>query len=291
MRKAFVEETTELFENYEEVVLLLGDIGVFGFKDVIAKHPYRAINLGILEQSMLGVAAGMASKGMIPIVHTIAPFLIERALEQIKVDFGYQSLPGNLVSVGASFDYAAMGCTHHCPADVNLMCNIPGAHIFIPGHQNEFRYSFKRNWRNGDLNYYRLSEKENSECFEMDLGDFLKVEDGENAALIVVGPLLDQVRTAIEGLGVKLFYTNSISATSRFTSDIPNGKLIIVEPYYSGALYQQIHQGFEESQLQVLQIGVPKTFVRNYGTHDDLIRSLSLDSESLRLKIKGFIES
>ena len=125
MRKQFVNTFESLISTDENLVLLLGDIGVFGFRNSFTKFPERVMNVGVLEQSTVGMAAGLARMGMNPVIHTIAPFLVERAYEQIKVDFGYQKLGCNLVSVGGSYDYAALGCTHHCPGDVGVLQNIP----------------------------------------------------------------------------------------------------------------------------------------------------------------------
>ena len=71
MRKALVEVVEEVIRSNENSVLLLGDIGVYGFRNALNDFPNRAFNLGILEQSMVGVAAGLASQGVVPIVHTI----------------------------------------------------------------------------------------------------------------------------------------------------------------------------------------------------------------------------
>ena len=71
------------------------------------------------------MAAGLSKVGLNPVVHTIAPFLIERSYEQIKIDLCYNNLKTNLVSVGNSFDYSGLGCTHHCPNDVMLINNLP----------------------------------------------------------------------------------------------------------------------------------------------------------------------
>ena len=146
MRKTFTSTASKIIKENKNTALLLGDIGVYGFRDILSAHPERAFNIGILEQSMVSMAAGLASEGIIPIIHTIAPFIVERALEQIKVDFGYQKLPGNFVSVGASFDYAKLGCTHHCPGDVNILSNIPKVNIFIPGHAKEFENQLLNNF-------------------------------------------------------------------------------------------------------------------------------------------------
>ena len=85
----------------------------------------RYYNIGICEPSMVNLAAGFSKVGLNPVVHTIAPFLIERSYEQIKLDFGYQNLNGNFISVGNSYDYAGLGCTHHCPSDVAILSAVP----------------------------------------------------------------------------------------------------------------------------------------------------------------------
>ena len=95
-----------------------------------------------MEQSTVSFAAGLAKLKFIPIIHSISPFLVERALEQLKIDFGYQKLGGNLVTIGSSYDYAKMGSTHHCPTDINLIGNIPDSEIIIPGTAKEFKSLF-----------------------------------------------------------------------------------------------------------------------------------------------------
>ena len=291
MRNAFVEEVSSIFFSSERVALLLGDIGSFGFRRLLEEFPDRALNLGILEQSMIGVGAGLASEGMVPIIHTIAPFLVERSLEQIKVDFGYQSLAGNLVSVGSSYDYSSLGCTHHCPADINLLHNIPGVNIFVPGHVEEFRNNFRNEWNNKKLNYFRLAEKSNKLFIDVKVGEARKITSGKAATIIVIGPILDNVLDSISGLDVEVHYTNSISSSYKLKLDSSflSSKLIIIEPYYSGALLQQMQEQLESRPLQILQIGVPKEFIRKYGTREELTEHLQLDSRSLRKRIESFL--
>ena len=134
MRKQLVKTVESILESNKRSVLLLGDIGVFGFRKSIERYPNRAYNIGILEQTTIGLAAGLSKTNLIPIVHTIAPFLVERAYEQLKIDFGYQELNGNFISVGSSYDYASLGPTHHCPGDVSMLKNIPNMQIIVPGN-------------------------------------------------------------------------------------------------------------------------------------------------------------
>src|SRR5205823_15009555 len=99
--------------------------------------PRRALNVGIMEQTMVGVAAGFALEGFHPVAHTITPFVAERALEQLKLYFANQELGGLVITVGASYDYAAEGTTHHAPGDVQALLTIPGVEVLVPGAAGE----------------------------------------------------------------------------------------------------------------------------------------------------------
>ena len=76
MRQQFIKTVTELFEQGDKVILVLGDIGVFGFKALFEKYPDRVINIGICEQATVSIIAGMAMEGFKPIFYTIAPFAV-----------------------------------------------------------------------------------------------------------------------------------------------------------------------------------------------------------------------
>ena len=91
-------------------------------------------------------------------MHTIAPFITERTYEQIKLDFGYQKLGINIVSVGGAFDYSQLGCTHHCYSDVSILSHLSDSNIVVPGSATEFNSIFKQIYKNGKINYYKIPE-------------------------------------------------------------------------------------------------------------------------------------
>src|SRR5829696_3707488 len=155
MREAFAATATDLLEADERAVIVLAEISVDFFADAIRKHPNRVVNVGIMEQTLIGVAAGMAMEGFHPIIHTITPFLVERPLEQLKLDFGYQGLGGTFVSAGASYDYAASGCTHHAPGDVQALVSIPGMRVLVPGHAEEVGGLMRSTFADGVPTYIR----------------------------------------------------------------------------------------------------------------------------------------
>lgn len=159
MRKAFPQVTEDLMKKNKNIFCLLGDIGVFSFRNVFKKYPDRILNMSTMEQSMVSFAAGLSKAKFIPIIHTIAPFLVLRALDQIKIDFVYNRLCCNIVSVGASNDYTKLGTTHHCFEDINILSNYDDINLFVPANEKEFQYLFKKNYNNNSINYFRLSEK------------------------------------------------------------------------------------------------------------------------------------
>ena len=109
MRRAFGKFIDKIAKKDRKIILLVGDIGYGIFDDFRKNHPKRFFNLGICEQSIIGVASGMALDGLKPWVYTITPFLIERPFEQIKLDIDQQKVNVKLVGFA---DYPSLGPTH-----------------------------------------------------------------------------------------------------------------------------------------------------------------------------------
>src|SRR5258707_3512339 len=157
MRQQMFQTVSELLESDRRLALVLADISVDSFTGALQSE--RIINVGIMEQTMTSVAAGIALEGFIPVLHSITPFLVERPFEQIKDDFCYQQLGGNFISTGASYDYSVEGMTHHGPGDVQILRSLPGMQIVVPGTPREFDVLFREAYANGSHTYYRLNLK------------------------------------------------------------------------------------------------------------------------------------
>src|SRR5579883_267581 len=157
MRTQMVNTLSTMLKEDKRLVVVLADISASRFQP----HE-RIINVGIMEQSMISVAAGMALEGFIPIVHSIVPFLVERPFEQLKDDFCYQRLGGNFISTGASYDYSTEGMTHHGSGDVQILRSLPGMQILVPGTAREFDTLFRQSYANGSPTYYRMSATVNN---------------------------------------------------------------------------------------------------------------------------------
>jgi transketolase len=288
MRKQFVKTTEELLDTDENVVLLLGDIGVFGFRNSFKNHSSRVYNIGILEQSMVSLSSGISKSGMIPIIHTIAPFLVERCLEQIKIDFGYQNLNGNFITVGSSYDYASLGSTHHCPADIMVMLSIPNMQIVIPGNSKEFDTLFKITYNNNSPTYTRLSEYENKKENDIIFGKGNLIKVGKKATIIVFGNMLDSVIDACEDIDVTILYYTTIKP---FDKDLLlenfNENIIIIEPFYMGSVNYLITSLLRDFKYRITNIGIPHNFLLNYGSKIQHDEYLELDVKNLKNRIKN----
>jgi transketolase len=288
MRQQMVSTVEGVLRNDVRTMLLLGDIGVFGFRNAFEAFPERVLNIGILEQATIGVAAGLSLCNMIPIVHSIAPFLVERAFEQLKIDFGYQKTGGNFISVGASYDYAALGCTHHCPGDVGILKNCPGMEIVVPGTASEFDALFRRTYANGSPTYYRLSERSNATSCDVSFGKATVIRKGEGLTVVAVGPLLDTVLEAGKDLDITVLYYTTVAPFDAQTlkDNAGSSKLLLCEPYYSGVSAADIQAALFPAPVSIDFAGIPSRFLTQYGSCEEHDEALGLTAGRIRSRMQ-----
>ena len=133
MRNSFANAFYELAKNDGRIYLVVADItaaaGVASFQK---ESPERFLNVGVAEQMMIGMCAGLALRGCIPFAYTIATFTIYRPFEQVRVDCCYQNLPVKLVGVGGGVNYSTLGSTHHASEDVAIMSALPNMTVLAP---------------------------------------------------------------------------------------------------------------------------------------------------------------
>ena len=186
MRQAFGATVSDLLEQDPRVAVVLAEISTSYFERAMAAHPDRVVDVGIMEQTMVGVAAGFAMEGFHPIAHSLSPFMAERPYEQLKLDFGYQGLGGTFVGVGGSYDYASSGGTHHSPADAGVMLGIPGMEVLVPGHGDEVDQLLRSSYANGRPTYVRASMTTNAEAHEAGPGRIEVLRRGADATVLRV---------------------------------------------------------------------------------------------------------
>ena len=149
MRRRFGKLINELAHKDDKIVLLVGDIGYGIFDDFRKNHEKKFINMGICEQSMIGVAAGMALEGLKPWVYTITPFLIERPFEQVKLDIDQQKV--NVCLVGFA-DYPNLGPTHSELNAKKLMSLLKNIKSYFPKDGDETEKAVIESYKNNGPN-------------------------------------------------------------------------------------------------------------------------------------------
>ena len=291
MRQQMVKTIENLLTQDERLVLLLADVSRSLFENAFRDYPQRTLNLGILEQTMTSVAAGLALEGFIPVLHTIAPFLIERPFEQIKDDFCYQRLGGNFVSIGASYDYSGEGMTHQGSGDVQILKSLPGMQIVVPGTPKEFDSLFREAYANGSPTYYRLSTKTNTVDSSVEFGKLSVLKQGHSATIVAVGPMLTPVLSAVEDMDVTVLYCTTVapfdSETLRHASQ--SSDIVVGEPYYTGVLVPDISVAMQHMPTRIEAIGVPHELLTHYGTPEQHDEALGLTPHHIRARIQRFL--
>lgn len=294
MRQAACEAVADLFVADERVAIVLAEISTDLFKPAFRHDPRRIVNVGIMEQTMIGVAAGFALEGFRPVAHTIASFLTERALEQVKLDFGYQRLEGLFVSTGASYDYGTSGMTHHSPGDVAALATVPGLEIVVPGTAGEAGALVRTTYANGRPTYLRTGAAENGSSRPLVSGGLDVVRRGRDVTVVAVGPMLDRTLAALDGIDATVLYATTVVPLDGATlaaEAAPAGDFVVVEPFYEGTLTAQVAAALAHRSTRILSIGVPREVITRYGTREQHDGALGLDTAGIRQRLRAFADA
>jgi transketolase len=292
MRETFARVASELLERDPRVAVVLADISTDHFARAARRFPDRVINVGIREPLLISVAGGLALTGMRPIAHTYAPFLVERPFEQVKLDLVHQGVGAVMVSVGASYDAASSGRTHHAPEDVALLDTLPDWTIHVPGHPDEVDSLLRAAVASNGPVYLRLAETGNPVA--QHTGPHLVVvRRGNGPTIVAVGPMLAPVLDATQGVDVSVLYASTIRPfdgnTLRAVAATP--EVILVEPTLAGTSVRVLSEALHDRPSRVLCLGVGRRELRRYGQPWEHARAHGLDASGIRASIDAFLAS
>ncbi|MEU2927838.1 transketolase [Streptomyces sp. NPDC007251] len=294
MRDRFAPVVSRLLDEDPRVAVVLAEIGKDAFREATARHPDRVINVGIREQLLVGAAAGLALTGLRPVVHTFASFLVERPFEQVKLDLGHQDTGAVLVSAAASFDWPAGGYTHMAPGDVALLDTLDGWTVQVPGHPDEAETLLRHAVAAGDDKVYvRLSVQANRQGRPIDGEHLVTVREGRGGVVVAVGPVLDSVLAATEGLDVTVLYATTVrpfdAAGLRRATETAGTDVVLVEPYLAGTSTRAVSEALADVPHRILGLGVGRRELRRYGTIEEHVAAHGLDPAGLRERIGRFV--
>jgi transketolase len=290
-REQFALTAADLVESDDSVALVYAEISGQFFDSVERRHPDRVVNVGIREQLLVNVGAGFALTGMRPIVHTFGAFLAERAFEQVKLGFAHQDVGGVLVGSGGTFDMAPFGRTHAAPGEIALMDTIPAMHIHAPATAEEVDAILRRTVAGDGLHYMRVVGQTNQTPVPLTPG-FHVVRRGSGPTVLALGPTLDAVLTAVEGLDATVLHASTIRPfDARTLRAVAGTDVVLVEPWFAGTSAHCVSEALADRPHRLLSLGVPRTEFRHYGRISEQVRAMGLDAAGLRTSITGFLDA
>lgn len=304
MRTAFIEALTELAADDPRITLVVGDLGFGVVGDFAKRFPRQYLNVGVAEQNMTGVAAGMAMAGRIVFTYSIANFPTLRCLEQIRSDICYHDTNVVVVAVGGGLAYGALGMSHHATEDIAVLRALPQMTVIAPGDPVEAKAAVEAAAAGIGPVYLRLGRAGeplvHHKPINWRLGEALTVRSGDDVTLISTGAML---RTAIqaadtlaaEGISVgvlsmhtiKPLDTKAILTAARHTRRI----VTLEEHSLSGGLGSAVAEVLCEADVRNVRfqrIGLPSEFSKHIGSQEYLQGIYGLDVESVTRHVYQF---
>lgn len=304
MRSAFSSALTAAARENEKLLLLTGDHGYALFDSFREEFPERFLNLGIAEQNMIGVAAGLAKAGYLPIVYGLASFVPIRVLEQIKIDILLDGLKVILVGDGAGFVYSSLGASHQSGEDISALRALPGIRIASPADAVEMKLVMDLALVCSETTYVRMGKSDLGTVHIA--GDSLRVEEliqvvepdrlRCNISFICTGSMVIKARELIGAHypGAGLWSAPTLKPFDKIgllgAASQGSSVITIEEHYEEGGLGSIVCEILaEHSPVPVLRIGAKSSFSHTVGSHSHVLCSLGLDIESIRARVDDFI--
>ena len=298
-RKVFGQAVTEVAEQNKNVVVLSADSGKSsGFGDFMKKYPERYYECGIMEQGVVGIAAGMATVGMIPVFCAIAPFVTCRPYEMVRNDIGYMRQNVKLVGRNCGFSYSDLGATHQSLDDFAIMRMIPGMTILAPQDPNEIKAAVRAMIEHEGPVYMRVGNPKISNILpekEFVIGKGTVLEDGEDITIISTGSTTEAALTAAKELKERGISVRVIGMPTVYPLDTKlveesakkTGVILTVEEHYAegglGTLVTEACSAF--SDIKVYRLGVPAIYAAT-GSYPELLHYYHIDAEGIAGEVK-----
>jgi len=295
MRRSFSNIIEELALKDDKIIFLTGDLGFNAFENLQKKMGKRFINMGVAEQNMISVAAGMASKGFKVFCYSIAPFIVYRSLEQIRNDVCFHKLPVFLVGNGGGYGYGIMGSSHHALEDIASLAGLPDMTCYIPAFKRDVEPIVQKILTQNKPAYLRLGlGVEHPGDFNKNT-NFQKINSASNSKITVavLGPVADNLLgdSRFNKLKDKIdvFTITEIpylKIDDNFVSSLlKTKKLLVIEEHKKhGGLSHNLSSDILESKIQLDEFcglhakGYPSNTYGNQKFHQ---KESGLDSENI----------
>jgi transketolase len=301
MRDAFSAALIKVAQQDERVLLLTGDHGYALFDEIRRLLPDRYLNVGVAEQNMVGVAAGLAKAGLRPILYGLSAFVPIRVLEQIKLDICYEELPVVMVGDGAGFVYGALGASHHCTEDISALRAIPNVRVLSPADAHEMTRAMELAFSLERPVYIRIGKCDIGAVHKSPIkyawGELIEMRPGDGGlGFIATGSMVAAaLKEALRWEGSSVWSAPSLKPlnTKQVIAICRNHQAIITLEEHSiygglGAAVAEISSTY--TPCWVGRIGVQDRFAQYAGSYEYLRSEHGLDAAGISRQVDEFIE-
>jgi transketolase len=307
MRGAFFRGLMDLAAHDDRVYLLVGDLGFGVVEPFIQNFPDRFVNVGVAEQNMTGLAAGIALTGKIVFTYSIANFPILRCLEQVRNDVCYHRANVKIVSVGGGYSYGALGMSHHATEDLAILRALPEMVVIAPGDPFEAEAATHATAEHDGPCYLRLGRAGepvvHDSKVDFRIGKAIRVREGEALTLISTGAMLRSAVDVADALAakgtpvrvlsmhtLKPLDTDAVLAAAQETRAI----VTIEEHSIAGGLGGAVAECLAESSelgVPFKRLGIPASFSAPPGTQEYLREQCGLSPKSILQSLEPLLEA
>ena len=294
-RESYGEELAKLGEENEKIIVLDADLSTATKTEIFAKKfPERFINVGIAEQNLMGIAAGLSTFGKIPYASTFAVFAAGRGYEQIRNSITYPNLNVKICATHAGITVGEDGATHQMLEDLSLMRSLPNMTVISTSDDTQTRWAVREISKIYGPVYLRLCRMATPVIYEgnnqFEIGKGVQIGDGSDATIIATGVTVSEALKAQEVLrendvNVRVIDIHTIKPIDKeliVKSAKETKRIITIEDHnIIGGLGSAVCEVLsEEYPTKVERMGVPDTFGRS-GKPDELMRYYKIDSNAI----------
>jgi transketolase len=305
LRETQVETYIRLVKAGLNMVYLVSDsVSTSKIKSFREAFPERVINVGIAEQNLMGIAAGLANGGFVAVTGNATAFLISRSNEQLKVDVSYTNSNVKVNGLHAGFSYGTDGCTHHEVNDLSVVRGFPNFEIFVPSDPAEC----------AQITEYALTERVGPVYISLNSGNFpvlaegggrfvpgapVQLAEGKDLTIVALGTAVHDALAAAKALegrcSVEVFCVSSVRPldTKPLEASIKKtGKVLTVEQHSThGGVGSLVAECIADRGLgaMLLRLGVPEGQYTKNWTAPDNKKHFGLDAEGISAAAKDFL--
>lgn len=300
-RESFGKALVELGKENENVVVLTADLAGATKTSLFEKEfPDRFINVGIAEQNMIGISAGLATTGKIPFASTFAMFAAGRAYDQIRNSVAYPKLNVKICGTHAGVTVGEDGATHQMLEDLSLMRSIPNMTVLCTSDDVQTRWAIKEMAKIDGPVYIRLARVATPVIYDenqnFEIGKMIQIGDGTDATVFATGVEVAEALKAKEELekeniNIRVVDVHTIKPIDRemiIKCARETKKLITIEDHsIIGGLGTAVCEALsEECPTKVVRMGMKDRFGKS-GKAEQLLKYFKLDSQAIIEEIKG----